>query len=442
MANRLGLESSPYLLQHKDNPVDWYPWGAEALARARAEDKPIFLSIGYSTCHWCHVMEHESFETERVAEALNRDFVSIKVDREERPDVDDIYMQAVQMMTGSGGWPLSLFLTPEGKPFYGGTYFPPSSRWGRPGFLQILAAIAEAWKTRRDELESSAGEMLDHLETSAAVSRTAGAGAPLSALLESAHAAIARQFDPVEGGFGGAPKFPPSMRLELLIRRWLRTGDTQARRMVETTLDRMAAGGMYDQVGGGFHRYSVDARWLVPHFEKMLYDNAMLARVYTLAYRAFGRPDDARVARETLDYLLAEMTPPGGGFFAAQDADSGGEEGTFYVWNPRSLAEALGDAESDAPILAARFGVTEAGNFESSGETVLSVVRSVPELAKEFGRTEEEIERILREGRARLYAAAVQARSSRDRRQAADRLDFARDLRLRAGRPRPGRAAL
>jgi len=405
VANRLALESSPYLLQHKDNPVDWYPWGPEALARARAEDKPIFLSIGYSTCHWCHVMEHESFETERVAEALNRDFVSIKVDREERPDVDDIYMQAVQMMTGSGGWPLSLFLTPEAKPFYGGTYFPPSSRWGRPGFLQILAAIAEAWKTRRDELESSAGEMLDHLETSAAVSRTAGAGAPLSALLESAHAAIARQFDPVEGGFGGAPKFPPSMRLELLIRRWLRTGDAQARRMVETTLDRMAAGGMYDQVGGGFHRYSVDARWLVPHFEKMLYDNAMLARVYTLAYRAFGRPDDARVARETLDYLLAEMTPPGGGFFAAQDADSGGEEGTFYVWNPRSLAEALGDDGRDAPILAARFGVTETGNFESSGETVLSVVRSVPELAKDFGRTEEEIERILRAGRARLYAA-------------------------------------
>ncbi len=403
MANRLARESSPYLLQHKDNPVDWYPWGEEAFAKARAEDKPVFLSIGYSTCHWCHVMEHESFETDRVAEALNKDYVSIKVDREERPDVDDIYMQAVQMMTGSGGWPLSLFLMPDGRPFYGGTYFPPSSRWGRPGFLQILAAIGGAWKTKRDELETSAGEMLAHLQATAAVSRTTGEGLPPSALLDSAYTAIARQFDPVHGGFGGAPKFPPAMRLELLLRRWLRTGDVQARRMVETTLDRMAAGGMYDQVGGGFHRYSVDAHWLVPHFEKMLYDNAMLARVYVLAHRAFGRADDARVARETLDYLLAEMTPEGGGFFAAQDADSGGEEGTFYVWNPKSLAAVVGEA--DAPIVAARFGVKEGGNFESTGETVLSVVRTHAELVKEFGRTEEEIDRVLREARSRMYAA-------------------------------------
>ena len=404
MANRLALESSPYLLQHKDNPVDWYPWGEEAFAKARAESKPVFLSIGYSTCHWCHVMEHESFETDRVAEALNRDFVAIKVDREERPDVDDIYMQAVQMMTGSGGWPLSLFLTPDGRPFYGGTYFPPSSRWGRPGFLEILAAIAEAWKTRRDELETGAGEMLGHLEASAAVTRTAGEGVAPAALLEMAATSIARQFDPVDGGFGGAPKFPPTMRLELLLRRWLRTGDAQARRMIETTLDRMAAGGIYDHVGGGFHRYSVDAHWLVPHFEKMLYDNAMLARVYVLAFRAFGRPDDARVARETLDYLLAEMRPAGGGFYAAQDADSAGEEGTFYVWNPKSLAEALGGDEDIARIVAARFGVTAAGNFESTGETVLSVVRPVDDLAKELGRSEEEIDRILREARVRLYA--------------------------------------
>ena len=405
MANRLARESSPYLLQHKDNPVDWYPWGEEAFAKARAEDKPVFLSIGYSTCHWCHVMEHESFETERVAEALNRDFVSIKVDREERPDVDDIYMQAVQMMTGSGGWPLSLFLMPDGRPFYGGTYFPPSSRWGRPGFLQILAAIAEAWRARRGELETSAGEMLAHLETSAAVSRTEGGGVPPASLLDTTAVALARQFDPVNGGFGGAPKFPPAMRLELLLRRWLRTGDAQARRMVETTLDRMAAGGIYDHVGGGFHRYSVDAHWLVPHFEKMLYDNAMLARVYLLAYRAFGRSGDARVARETLDYLLAEMTPEGGGFYAAQDADSAGEEGTFYVWNPKSLAAALGEGDESVPIVAARYGVTAAGNFESTGETVLSVARSIEELAKEFGRSEEEIERILSEARAGLYAA-------------------------------------
>ncbi|MFY9549698.1 MAG: thioredoxin domain-containing protein, partial [Thermoanaerobaculia bacterium] len=336
MPNRLAGESSPYLLQHKDNPVDWYPWGEEAFAKARAEDKPVFLSIGYSTCHWCHVMEHESFETDRVAEALNRDFVAIKVDREERPDVDDVYMQAVQMMTGSGGWPLSLFLAPDGRPFYGGTYFPPDSRWGRPGFVQLLDAISNAWKTRRDELESSANEMLGHLRAEAGAPQPAGA-APGTALLDAAVSSLTRQFDPEHGGFGGAPKFPPAMRLELLIRAWLRSGSAPARQMVEKTLREMAAGGMYDQVGGGFHRYSVDARWLVPHFEKMLYDNAMLARLYVLAHRAFGGADDARVARETLDYLLAEMTPEGGGFFAAQDADSGGAEGTFYVWNPASL---------------------------------------------------------------------------------------------------------
>ncbi|MEX0879116.1 MAG: thioredoxin domain-containing protein [Thermoanaerobaculia bacterium] len=400
MANRLAYESSPYLLQHKDNPVDWYPWGEEAFARAAAEDKPIFLSIGYSTCHWCHVMEHESFETERIAEALNRDFVSIKVDREERPDVDDIYMQAVQMMTGSGGWPLSLFLTPDRRPFHGGTYFPPDSRWGRPGFLQLLGSIANAWKTRRDELESSAGEMLEHLEAGAKAE--AGAGAVAPRLLDAAVDSLARQFDAAEGGFGGAPKFPPAMRLELLVRRWIATGDARARDMTEKTLAKMAAGGMYDQVGGGFHRYSVDARWLVPHFEKMLYDNAMLARVYLLAYRAFGVADFARVARETLAYLLREMTPEGGGFYAAQDADSGGEEGTFYVWNLASLEEVV--AKDAAPIVAARFGVTPAGNFEH-GETVLSVVSSMTELSADFGRPEPEIAGILEEARRKMYEA-------------------------------------
>ncbi len=399
MANRLAQESSPYLLQHKDNPVDWYPWGEEAFAKARAENKPVFLSIGYSTCHWCHVMEHESFETERVAEALNRGFVSIKVDREERPDVDDIYMQAVQMMTGSGGWPLSLFLAPDGRPFYGGTYFPPDDRWGRPGFLRILAAIAEAWKTRREELESSAEEMLGHLRAEAGAALPAAA-VPGPEVFDAALASLERQFDPTYGGFGGAPKFPPTMRLELLIRVWQRTGNDRAREMVQATLRAMAAGGMYDQVGGGFHRYSVDARWLVPHFEKMLYDNAMLARLYTLAYRAFGEPEDARVTRETLDYLLKEMTPPVGGFFAAQDADSGGEEGTFYVWNPRSLADAIGaDA---APVVAARYGVTPQGNFEH-GETVLSVVRTMSELAAEFGRTEKEIAALLEDARRKMY---------------------------------------
>ena len=401
MANRLARESSPYLLQHQDNPVDWYPWGEEAFARARSEEKPIFLSIGYSTCHWCHVMEHESFENAATADALNRDFVAIKVDREERPDVDDVYMQAVQTMTGQGGWPLSVFLTSDRKPFYGGTYFPPAPRWGRPGFPQILSAIAGAWRDRREELETSAAEMLAHLE--AGRGEVARAAAPLSDPIALAVRALERQFDPAHGGFGGAPKFPPSMRLELLLRRWLRTGDPQARVMTEKTLLAMAAGGMYDQVGGGFHRYSVDERWLVPHFEKMLYDNAMLARVYVLAHRAFGGETHARIARETLDYLLAEMTPPEGGFFAAQDADSGGEEGTFYVWNPKSLAEAVG--EEAAPIVAARFGVTPAGNFEETGETVLSLVRSPAELASEFGRSEAEVVEILRTARRRMFEA-------------------------------------
>jgi uncharacterized protein YyaL (SSP411 family) len=399
MPNRLSNESSPYLLQHKDNPVDWYPWGEEAFARARAEDKPIFLSIGYSTCHWCHVMEHESFEKEEVAAALSRGFVAIKVDREERPDVDDIYMQAVQLMTGQGGWPLSLFLTPDRKPFYGGTYFPPLPRWGKPGFPQLLASVATAWKDRREELESSAAEMVARLDTGTGAEPSA-AGAPAPGLVAAAVASLERQFDDAEGGFGGAPKFPPAMRLELLLRHWLRTGDPEARAMTEKTLAKMAAGGMYDQVGGGFHRYSVDARWLVPHFEKMLYDNAMLARVYLQAFRAFGNPDDARVVRETLDYLLREMTPDEGGFFAAQDADSGGEEGTFYVWNPASLEETVG-AEA-APVVAARFDVTGRGNFEN-GETVLSVVRSLAELAADFGKPEEQIARILAEARRKMY---------------------------------------
>ncbi len=404
MANRLALEPSPYLLQHKDNPVDWYPWGEEAFAKASAEQKPIFLSIGYSTCHWCHVMEHESFETASIAEALNRDFVAIKVDREERPDVDDIYMQAVQAMTGQGGWPLSIFLTPDRRPFYGGTYYPPSPRWGRPGFPQVLAAIAAAWRDRREELETSAAEMLAHLEAGrGSASRSGEPAPPPEGVVAAAVRMLERQYDPGQGGFGGAPKFPPSMRLELLLRHWMRTRDPQARVMTETTLVRMAAGGMYDQIGGGFHRYSVDAHWLVPHFEKMLYDNAMLARVYLLAHRTFGGEPYGRIARETLDYLLAEMTPEGGGFHAAQDADSGGEEGTYYVWNPKDLAEAVGG--SAAPIVAARFGVTPDGNFEHGGETVLSVVRSIAELASEFGKSEGEIAGILDRARRQMYAA-------------------------------------
>ncbi|HSP93770.1 MAG TPA: thioredoxin domain-containing protein [Thermoanaerobaculia bacterium] len=400
MANRLAQEKSPYLLQHKDNPVDWYPWGEEAFARAKAEEKPLFLSIGYSTCHWCHVMEHESFEKESVAEVLNRNFVSIKVDREERPDVDDIYMAAVQTMTGTGGWPLSLFLTPDRKPFYGGTYFPPEDRYGRPGFVTLLHSVARAWKTRRGELESSAADLSAHLEDGAKASPgTATVG--LETLDEAARA-LASQYDARNGGFGGAPKFPPAMRLEFLIRHHLRSGEPSAREMVETTLAKMAAGGMYDHVGGGFHRYSTDERWLVPHFEKMLYDNALLARVYLLAFRAFGNPDDARIARETLDYLLAEMTPDSGGFFAAQDADSEGREGVFYVWDPKALEDAVG--KDVAPIVAARFGVTEAGNFED-GQTVLSVAAPVPDLALRFGRSEDQIAALLADARRHMYEA-------------------------------------
>jgi uncharacterized protein len=404
--NRLAKEPSPYLLQHAHNPVDWYPWGSEAFERARTENKPIFLSIGYSTCHWCHVMERESFEDAGVADELNRDFVSIKVDREERPDVDDVYMTAVQTMTGSGGWPLSLFLTPDGRPFYGGTYFPPEDRYGRPGFRTLLGAIADAWRTRRGELEESAGRLLTHLDVSDRA--PAGEAPPGAAPLEKAARSLALEFDPREGGFGGAPKFPPSMRLEFLVRYFLRTGEPKAREMVTTTLEKMAAGGIYDHVGGGFHRYATDAKWLVPHFEKMLYDNALLARVYLIAWRALGNPDFARVARETLDYLLAEMTPgtpeagspPAGGFFAAQDADAAGEEGSFQVWDPESLQAAVG-AEA-APIVAARFGVTKAGNFEH-GKSVLSIVESISEIATRFGKSEAEVERILADARRKLF---------------------------------------
>jgi uncharacterized protein YyaL (SSP411 family) len=400
VANRLASESSPYLLQHKDNPVDWYPWGEEAFDRARREKKPVFLSIGYSTCHWCHVMEHESFENPRVAEALNRDFVAIKVDREERPDVDDIYMAAVQTMTGTGGWPLSLFLTPEGRPFFGGTYFPPEDRWGRSGFLSILAAVSRAWASRPGDLETSASELTARLEEAAEALPGGSRVGP--EVLESAARALQADFDEAHGGFGGAPKFPPAMRLELLLRRHRRRADAQTRRVVETTLEKMAAGGLYDQIGGGFHRYSVDALWLVPHFEKMLYDNAMLARLYLLAARQFHRDDFRRIARETLDYLLAEMTPTEGGFFAAQDADSGGREGTFYVWDPESVREAVGPEA--APIVCARFAVTPEGNFEGK-QTVLSAARDLSSLAAEFRLPQERIGALLEEARTKMLAA-------------------------------------
>jgi uncharacterized protein YyaL (SSP411 family) len=361
MKNRLAKEKSPYLLQHADNPVDWYPWGEEAFARAKEEDRPIFLSIGYSTCHWCHVMERESFEDETIATYLNANFISIKVDREERPDVDQIYMAAVQRLSGgSGGWPLSVFLTPDGKPFYGGTYFPPVGRMGMPGFLDVLRRVVHLWGMKREAIRRDA-------ETLATLVKevTAGTleGEISGEILKRAHAELRRTHDPRHGGFGGAPKFPPSMNLYFLLRYARRHEEAKdALPMVEKTLEMMHRGGMYDHLGGGFHRYSTDHRWLVPHFEKMLYDNALIARCYLEAYQVTRKESHADVAREILDYVLREMTHPGGGFYSAEDADSEGAEGKFYVWTPDELEAILG--KETGAIVGRYYGVSESGNFE------------------------------------------------------------------------------
>jgi uncharacterized protein YyaL (SSP411 family) len=335
--NRLADETSPYLLQHADNPVDWYAWGEEAFECARAEDKPILLSIGYAACHWCHVMEHESFEDDETAQLMNERFVCVKVDREERPDVDGLYMEAVVSMTGQGGWPMTVFLTPGGKPFFGGTYFPPEPRFGMPSFQQVLLAVSEAYATRRDQLEQVAEQLVGAIREA---SERRPSSEPLTTeLLTRAVSSLRAQFDPVHGGFGGAPKFPPASTLEFL----LRTGRDDALDMVVKTLDGMAAGGMYDLVGGGFHRYSVDEAWLVPHFEKMLYDNALLASAYLHAWVVTDEPRYRRVVEETLDYLVREMRLPDGGFASAQDADTNGVEGLTYSWTAEEIAEALGD---------------------------------------------------------------------------------------------------
>jgi uncharacterized protein YyaL (SSP411 family) len=362
MANRLAEETSPYLLQHKDNPVDWHPWGDEALERARLEQKPILLSIGYSACHWCHVMAHESFEDPETAAYMNEHFVCVKVDREERPDVDSIYMEAVQGMTGHGGWPLTGFLDPDGVPFYGGTYFPPESRQGMPSFRMVMEAIAEAWAQRREEIVAAAPRTREAL---GAIGRLEPSNELLGeTILEDAVRALRGQADMRHGGFGGAPKFPPSSALELLLAR----GATD---VVEVTLDAMACGGIYDQVGGGFARYSVDGVWLVPHFEKMLYDNALLARAYLHGWQVLGHERYRRVCEETLQWALREMRGPEGGFQSALDADSEGEEGRFYVWTPDEIREALGAEglgdRADAAI--SYYGVTERGNFE--GRSIL-----------------------------------------------------------------------
>ncbi|MBI4635370.1 MAG: thioredoxin domain-containing protein [Candidatus Rokubacteria bacterium] len=365
--NRLARETSPYLLQHAGNPVDWYPWTAEAFERARAEDKPILLSVGYSACHWCHVMERESFEDPEIAAVMNQHFVSIKVDREERPDVDQIYMQAVQAMTGHGGWPMTVFLTPEGVPFYGGTYFPPADRHGLPGFPRLLTAIADAWRTRRGDVVQSSRQIATQLDQA---ERLKSADQPLTEeVLLGAFQGVAAQFDDELGGLGGAPKFPQPMIWESVLRFWKRTGNPAAREMVVTTLTRMARGGIYDQLGGGFHRYSVDARWLVPHFEKMLYDQGQLARLYLHAWLAFGDPEYRRIVEETLDYVLREMTDRAGGFYSAQDADSEGHEGKFFVWSAGEIREVLGDA--DAAVALAYWGMDRGPNFE--GENILYV---------------------------------------------------------------------
>ncbi|MBL8184485.1 MAG: thioredoxin domain-containing protein [Blastocatellia bacterium] len=365
--NKLINETSPYLLQHAHNPVDWYPWGDEAFERARAEDKPVLVSIGYSACHWCHVMEHESFEDEGVAAIMNEHFVNIKVDMEERPDVDQIYMNFVQITTGRGGWPMNVFITPEKLPFFGGTYFPPSPRYGMVSWRQILLSIAEAWRERRDELMGSAYEILGSLRQMTVTEMPAG-GIDTS-LSDTAFSRFVRTYDPRDGGWGGAPKFPASMSMEFLLRYWKRTGNENALTMVKHTAEKIACGGIYDQLGGGFHRYSVDAVWLVPHFEKMLYDNAQLVRIYLHLYQITKEDLFKRIAVETLEYIRREMIGPEAGFYSTQDADSEGEEGKFFVWTPEEIQAVLGDDSSK--VFCEFYNVTSEGNFE--GRNILNV---------------------------------------------------------------------
>ena len=423
MPNRLTQEQSPYLLQHKDNPVDWYPWGADAFARAREEDRPIFLSIGYSTCHWCHVMEHESFENDRVAERLNRDFVSIKVDREERPDIDRVYMTFVQATTGSGGWPMSVWLTPALQPFYGGTYFPPDSRWGRPGFVDVLTEIARAWREDRPRVVESAGQIVDRLRSLRA---PGGGGAPLGPeALEAVVGQFGAAFDAAQGGFGGAPKFPRPSELLFLLREHARTDAAAPLEMAVATLRAMADGGLHDHLGGGFHRYSVDAAWRVPHFEKMLYDQAQLLLAYLEAWQATGQPRLVEVARDVITYVGRDLADPGGAFYSAEDADSvppeeaegsrpGKREGAFYVWTDREAREVLG---RDGVPFCLRYGLLPDGNApadpqgEFTGQNLLHVARTVDDVAALVNGTASEVEATL----ARARAVLLERRGARPR---------------------------
>ena len=395
--NRLAGETSPYLLQHAHNPVDWFPWGPDALARSRLLDRPIFLSIGYAACHWCHVMERESFEDEATAGFLNERFIPIKVDREERPDLDQIYMGAVQAMTGSGGWPMSVFLTPEGRPFYGGTYFPDAPRHGMPSFRQVLEGIDRAWREQRADIEQSAATLVGQLSGQA---RNPATGAtPTPATLDTAVELIQRGFDVANGGWGGAPKFPQPMTIEFLLRRGA-AGDAGALTTARRSLDAMADGGIRDQLGGGFHRYATDAIWLVPHFEQMLYDNGQLARVYLHAWALTGDVRYRAVATATLDYMLRELTTEDGAFAASQDADTEGVEGKTFTWRANEVREALGE---DAGLFSTAYGVTDAGNWEDT--TILSRVRSAAELAKHYAIPAAEVEERLGRARATLLAA-------------------------------------
>ena len=425
--NRLINETSPYLLKHSHNPVDWHPWGEEALNKARDEDKPIFLSVGYASCHWCSVMERESFENEATAALMNEQFVNIKVDREERPDIDNIYMTAVQAMTGGGGWPMTVFMTPDGVPFYGGTYYPPTPRHQMPAFSQVLNAVADAYKNRRPELLQSGANLLEHMRQASA-SRLAE-GRITGAVLDEAYATLHSQFEPTYGGFGGAPKFPQPTTFEFLLRYAQRTNTSLAWTMLDKTLHAMAEGGMYDQLGGGFHRYSVDDKWLVPHFEKMLYDNALLARVYVEVFQATGDPFYRRIAEETLDYLAREMRHVAGGFYSTQDADSfvpeigKKEEGAFYIWTIDEVREALG---GDAMIFAQLFDVTERGNFEfqyprvgshdqmspsrtakiiPQGPNILNVKRQPAEVARVTGMPLDQVEQLVARSKRKLLDA-------------------------------------
>ena len=430
MPNRLASEQSPYLLQHKDNPVDWYPWGDAAFEKARREEKPIFLSVGYSTCHWCHVMEHESFEDASVAERLNRDYVSIKVDREERPDVDRVYMTFVQVTTGSGGWPMSVWLTPALEPFYGGTYFPPTSRWGRPGFTEILDEITRVWREERGRVLQSATSIVERLRS---LGGHAGDRAvPVAGVLDMAVGEFASAFDARRGGFGDAPKFPRPSELLFLLREHRRTGDATPRDIVVTTLRAMAIGGMRDHIGGGFHRYSVDGDWRVPHFEKMLYDQAQLVLAYVEVAQLTGDPMCADVAADTLEYVLRDLTSQDGGFYSAEDADSvppeqaheaspHKSEGAFYIWRDEEVGAVLG---GDADVVRLRYGILPDGNApfdpqnEFTAKNLLYTARSIDEIASMIGSTPEAVATALDRGRAALLAA----RANRPRPQLDDKV--------------------